>query len=245
MPRQILDALAKLDEFLDARMLDVEAGIAAMALKAIAIVFEFPSVHQIGESPERFEIKRKRLPNFARRRAPAICDHVRRHRCAEPSIALVNILNGALSLVAARQIKINVRPFVTFLGKKSLEKQIHAHGIDGRDPQRVANGAVGRRTAPLHQNIPLAAEANDVPDDEEIAGEIELFDQREFAFELPPRFFIICAIARQHSFHRAPPEKRILRLAFAHGIFRKFVAEILQRKFEPRGKLFRLRDGFR
>ena len=140
---------------------------------------------------ERFRIERQSLADFARRRAAAIGDHVRGHGRAQFPVALVDILNGAFPLIAAGQIEIDVRPFAALLGKKSLEEQVHADRIDGRNAQRVANGAVGRRTAPLHQNIFLAAEANDVPDDQKIAGQIELFDQRQLAIDLPPRAFVI------------------------------------------------------
>ena len=135
----------------------------------------FPRAHEAGEAIERFRIERERLADFARGRASAIGDDVRGHGRAQFSVALVDVLNGALALVAAGQIEIDVRPFAALFGKKSLEEQIHSHRIDGGDAERVADGAVGRRAAPLHQNILLAAEANDVPDDQEVAGEIRAF----------------------------------------------------------------------
>ena len=99
-------------------------------------------------------------------------------------------MNGALALIAAREIEVDVRPFAALFGEKPLEEQIHAHRIDRGDAQRVADGAIGRRAAALHQNIFFAAEADDVPDDQEIAGEIEFFDQREFAVDLSARAFV-------------------------------------------------------
>ena len=88
---------------------------------------------------------------------------------AAPSfaIALVNVLNGAFALVAAGQIEIDVGPLAALFGKKTLEEQLHADGIDRRDAQRITDGAVGRRATSLHQNVLLAAEADDVPDDQE------------------------------------------------------------------------------
>ena len=71
--------------------------------------------------------------------------------------------------------------------KKALEQQLHADRIDRRDAQRIADGAVGRRPAALHQNSLLAAEAHDVPDDQEIAGQLQLLDQRQLALDLLPR----------------------------------------------------------
>ena len=77
---------------------------------------------------------------------------------AAPScaVALVDILNGTFTLVAAGQIEIDVGPFAALFGKKSFEEQFHAHGIDRRDAQRITDGAVGGRAAPLHEDIVLS-----------------------------------------------------------------------------------------
>ena len=166
-----------------------------MAFQRVVRIFVFPRAHQAGQAVQRFRVERQRLADFARRRTPAIGDDVGGHGRAQFSVALVNILNGALALIAAGQIEIDVRPFAALLGKKSLEEQIHADRIDGGNAQRIADRAVGRRTAPLHQNILLAAEANDVPNDQEIAGKIEFFDQRQFAFDLLARFLVVRSVA--------------------------------------------------
>ena len=123
-------------------------------------------------------------------------------------------------------------------GKKSLEKQIHADGINRRDSERVADSAIRRRAASLHQNIFLAAEANDVPDDQKIARQIEFFDQRQFALNLPPRFLIVRAVTRRSFLPScAAAGNEFCVSPSAHGIFREFVAQILEREFKPRGKL--------
>ena len=55
--------------------------------------------------------------------------------------------------------------------------------IDTGDAEDVAHRRIGRRAAPLAQDRRIAAarEIDDVLDGEEIAGEIELGDQRQFA----------------------------------------------------------------
>src|SRR5207248_5675396 len=90
----------------------------------------------------------------------------------------------ALAAVAARQIEIDVRPLAALLGQKPLEEQVHADRIDRRDAEAVADGAVGRRSPSLHEDVVLPAEVDDVPDDQEVAGERELFDQIELACDL-------------------------------------------------------------
>ena len=56
--------------------------------------------------------------------------------------------------------------------------------IDGGDPEAVADGAVGGRPAALHEDVALPAEVDDVPDDQEVAGEIELLDEIQLARDL-------------------------------------------------------------
>ena len=123
-----------------------------------------------GSNPER-------LTHFARCHAIAICDDVRSHSGATLAITTVNMLNHFFALVAAGQIEIDVGPFTAFFGKKTLEEQLHADGIDGGDAQRITNSAIGGRSAALDKNILLAAEADQIPDDQEISGEFEFLDQ--------------------------------------------------------------------
>ena len=68
--------------------------------------------------------------------------------------------------------------------RKRSNKQLHADGIDGGDLERVADGAVRGRAAALAQDPLLAREARDVPDDQEVAGEVELLDHGELVLEL-------------------------------------------------------------
>ena len=141
-------------------------------------------MHQPGKPAECFIVKVERFTNFARRRAATIGDDVCGHRGAEFSVALVNILNRALALVAARQVEINVRPLAPFLGKKPFKQQIHPDRIDGSDTEAVADGAVCRRAAPLNENSLGLTKLNNVPNDQEVAFELEFFDQPEFMVDL-------------------------------------------------------------
>jgi len=78
--------------------------------------------HHAGEARNLLFIELERLADIARRRATAITDDVRRHRCAKLSIAFVDVLDHALALVARRKIEINVRPLVAIVVQKSLEQ---------------------------------------------------------------------------------------------------------------------------
>src|SRR5262249_11279540 len=98
-------------------------------------------------------------------RFAAIGDDIGAHGCAQFSVAFVHILNGALALVTAGQVEVDVRPFTALFGEEALEEQVHAHRIDGGDSERIADGAIRGAAPPLHQDVFFAAETDDVPDD--------------------------------------------------------------------------------
>src|SRR5205085_8296969 len=125
---------------------------------------------------ERFVIKPEHLADFARCRSPSIRDDVRSHCRAKFSVALINILNRAFTLIAARQIEIDVRPFATFFGKKSLEQKFHANWIDRSNSQRVTHRAIRRRTTALNQDFLPLTKFNNVPNDQKVTFELQLLD---------------------------------------------------------------------
>ena len=243
MARQILHSFAKLEKFPNAPMLEVETRVAELAGQRVAGVSVFPRSHEGGQAIERFRIERQGLADFACGRAAAIADDVRGHGRTQFSIAFVDILNGALPLVAAREVEVNVRPLAALFGQKSFEEKIHSHGIHRGDAERVANGAIGRGAAPLHQNIFFAAKADNVPDDQKVAGEVEFFDQGELAVNLTPRAFVARAVAENHSFVRALAKEFHLRPAAGNRIGGKLIAEVVQAKLQATGKNFRGGNG--
>src|SRR5712692_1525740 len=178
MSWQVLNGRIKLEELFNATVVQVQARILELTLGRILRIFPLPRMDETRQTPDGFFVKPKHFANFARRRTPAISDHVRGHRRAQFPVAFVNILNRALALVAARQIEIDVRPFAALFGKKTLKQKFHADGIDCRNPKRITHRAVRRRTAPLDQNVSAATKLNNVPNDQEIAFEFKLFDER-------------------------------------------------------------------
>ncbi len=120
--------------------------------------------------------KPKTFADVAHGGASAIGDDIGGHGGAELSVALVDVLYGALALIAAGEIEIDVRPFAALFREESLKQQFHLDRIDGRDAERIADRAVGGRSAALHQNVLASAEVDDVPNDQEIAGQVEFFD---------------------------------------------------------------------
>ena len=184
MTRQILHRFAQLKIFAQAGMSQIQAGIAEAVVESVVSIAIFPGGNRGGNFVQSLRIEAQRLAHFPPRHAIAISNDVGGHGRAAFTVAFVQILDNALALVAAGQIEIDVGPLAAFFRKKTLEKQFHADGIDGGDAQRIADGAVGGRASSLHQNVLLATEADQVPHDQKISGQLEFFDQRQFALNL-------------------------------------------------------------
>ena len=68
-------------------------------------------------------VEAQRLAHFARGRAAAIGDDVGGHGGAELAVALVDVLDDALALVAAGQVEIDVGPLAALFREEALEEQ--------------------------------------------------------------------------------------------------------------------------
>ena len=134
VPRQILHGLVQVQKFAYARILKVQAGIAEMPLGRVAGVLPFPRPHQTRQAIQRHNFEAQRLAHLARRRFPAIRNYVGRHGRAQLAVALVDILDGALALIAAGQVQVDIRPLAALFGEESFEQQFHAHRVHRRDP---------------------------------------------------------------------------------------------------------------
>ena len=245
MPRQVLDLFPQAAERLDDRLLEVDPDVAQVALERLFRIDELEVIHDLGEPVHLFRLDRQHLAHFTCGAPAAIRDHVGRHRGAELSVLLVHVLDDALAAVAARQIDVDVRPLAALFREEPLEQQVHPDRIDRGDPEAVADGAVGRRAAALHEDVLLPAEVHDVPDDQEVAGEIELLDQIQLALDLPPGAIVVGPIPLARARLRDLPQERRHRLAGRHRVFGKAIAEVRHRVFEAVGELARPRERFR
>src|SRR5437899_8077134 len=187
MPGQILKPRPEGGELADARMPRVAARLLQVACQHRLRILVTPVLDEPGEPVLHVAGQPERLADFAGGAAPAVRDDVRRHPCAEPAVAPVHVLDDRLASLAARQVEVDVRPLAARLREETLEEQLHLHRIDGRDAERIADRAVGGGAAALHEDVVGAAELHDVPDDEEVAGEIEPADDLQLVGDLPPR----------------------------------------------------------
>ena len=85
----------------------------------------------------------------------------------------------------------------------------------------------------------LPAEIDDVPDDQEVAGELELLDEIELARDLRARAIVIRPVALARADVGDLAQERRLRLAGRHRVVGKAVAEIGHRVLQPIGELAR------
>ncbi len=158
-------------------MLQIKARMTEMILHRVCGALPFKGANHRGQSSQRFRIKAKSLAHLTCCRSPAIGDDVRRHGGAQLAIALINVLDGALAIISARKVQINIRPFAALFRQKALKQQLHTDWVNRGDTERITNGAIGCGAPALDQNSFLAAKANDVPDNQEIAFQMQLVDE--------------------------------------------------------------------
>ncbi len=98
----------------------------------------------------------------------------------------VDVLDHLFSSVAL-DVDVDVRRAVPLRRQEALEQQAERHRVGRGDPERVADGRVRRRPAALAEDVAAAAELDEVPHDEEVAGEPELLDDVELTVDRVPR----------------------------------------------------------
>src|SRR5262249_12489505 len=147
-------------------------------------VHELEAAQEAGEAVDLLGGHAQDLADLPRGAAVAVGDDVGGHGRPPRPVFLVDVLDRPLPAVAAGPVQVDVRPFAPLLGEDTLEEQVHAPRVHRRDAEAVADGAVGGRAPALHQDAAPAAEAHDVPDDQEIAGQLQLADQLQLALDL-------------------------------------------------------------
>ena len=90
---------------------------------------------------------------------------------------------------------------------------------------------------------------DEVPHDEEVAGEIELLDELQFVFDLAAgamlRFRRGPTVTPRKTLPGAVSQKRIHGFALGNGVARELIAEIFECEFETRREFHCVGNGFR
>ena len=183
----VLDRLPELGEEARPALGGVEAGPGELLVEAARVApveVAAPAAEGLGQAVDLLGGVAERLGHLAGGGAVAVGDDVGGHRRAVRAVAPVDVLDHLLPRVAGGQVEVDVRPLAPLLGEEALEQEVHLHRVDGGDREGVADRAVGGRAPPLGQDALLLAEAHQVPDDQEVAGQLELLDQRELLLDL-------------------------------------------------------------
>ena len=112
----------------------------------------------------------------------AVADHRGGEPGAVAAVFLVDVLDHLLAPLVL-EIDVDVGRLAARGADKALEQHVDAGRVDRGDAEAVAHHRIGRRAAPLAQDAAAARERDDVVHGQEIAGEIELLDQRQLVLD--------------------------------------------------------------
>jgi hypothetical protein len=141
------------------------------------------------------------------------------------------MLNRLLALLFRGQVQINIWPLPTALAQEPLKEKLHPNRIDCCNFQCVTDRGVRSATAPLNKDVVPLAEANDIPDDEEISRKAELCDQGKLMLDLllgtlQKTCIALRSVASSDPFLSPLLEEAVHRLAIWDWIAWKFISEI-------------------
>ena len=169
----------------DHRGAGVDAGVGGEGREVVAPARQPPPMAEgPGQAVELLRRQAEHLAHLPRRRAPPVTDQRGHHAGAVSAVLAVDVLQHLLPALVL-EVHVDVRGLPPGVGQEALEEQVHPHGIDGGDPQDVADRRVGGGAPPLAEDPPGAGEADDVPHGQEVAGEVQLLDEAQLVLQLP------------------------------------------------------------
>ena len=136
----------------------------------------------------------QRLGHVAHRRAGPVADDVGHLGRVPAAVAAVDVLDGLLP-PAALDVDVDVGGAVALGRQEPLEQQPERHRVGVGDAERVADRRVGGAAPALAVDVGPAAELDDVPHHEEVAGEPQRLDDRELVVDLGPGLAVAVAVA--------------------------------------------------
>ncbi len=99
------------------------------------------------------------------------------------TVTLVDILDDLLAPVGL-DVDVDVRWAVPFGCQEPFEQQLVAHRVDRGDAERVTHRGIGRGPSALTEDVRFSAEVDDVVDDQEISGKVQIGDDLQFLVDL-------------------------------------------------------------
>src|SRR5439155_26233722 len=105
-----------------------------------------------------------------------------------------------------------------------------AHRVHRRDAETITNSAIGGTAPALDHDVVFTTEIDDVPDNQKIAREPEVADEREFFFELPFYLGTNRRIALLRPEPDGRPQERTHVMTRRNRKRWKFVTDVFERK---------------
>ena len=175
MARKVLDLSGQFEH----RCGNRDVGVGRMFPDASPMVELFgepvPATRPIAQRPGR----------ITNRRARAVADDVGHLGAVVAPVTLVDVLDDLFAAVAL-DVDVNVGRPIALGGEKPFEEQAQRDGVHIGDAEGVTHRRVGRRAPALAEDPGPAAELDNVPHHQEVAGEPENPDDLEFPVELRP-----------------------------------------------------------
>ncbi len=180
VPREALQHLGEGERPLHARVLGAQTRLGHVHVgqgarpRQLGVLGQ--PVHLVQRQPER-------LAHLADGEPSPVADDLAHHPGALAAVLPVDVLQHLLAALVL-EVHVDVRGLGALEAEEPLEEQPHPHRVDGGDAQRVADRRVGRAPPPLAEDAVADGEVDDVVEREEVAGHLELLDERELVPDL-------------------------------------------------------------
>ena len=139
-----------------------------------------PAPERAGERPDRVLRQAEHLADVANGAAAAVADDGRGEAGALARVGLVDVLDHLLAPLVL-EIDVDVGRLAPLGRDETLEQKIDLERVDVGDAEAIADHRIGRRAAPLAENLLLVAgEVHDVVDGEKERRIVELADEPQF-----------------------------------------------------------------
>ena len=226
VPREADQRIHDLAELPDDRARRVEAVGGELVRVDPPVI---PPGARFREAVDLHRIEAERFADVADRALRAIGDHRGGDRRPVAAVLRIDVLDDLFASLML-EVDVDVGRLVPLAREEALEEHRHPGRIDLGDPERVAHRRVGRRAAPLAEDLALAREPDDVVDGEKKGLVGEIGDQRELALdELADVAGHAAGKAPGKAFHGELAQPRRGRLARRYQLLRILVAKLVER----------------
>ena len=230
--RKATQLLGEDQPFFDARVSWIEADGGKALRHLVALV---PPGEGGSERVDAPEVDAQRAAGIAQRRATAIADDGSGQCGALTPVLSIQVLDDLLAPLVF-EVDVDVGRLVALLRDEALEEQGRLRGVDFGDAERVADGRIGGRAAPLAEDGAVAREGHDVVDGEEIGFVLQFCDQHQLVCDLLPNFFGNAGwVAHLQTAFDLTGEIGARCLAGRDDFLRVLVAQLVEREIALRG----------